>query len=104
QRSFILAREACAGNAGLRAPLPHQPLRIDPMDVDKTVNEEHHRGATLYREFAGRIDSLRAQGLVDCKLKITVGSDTTPTSVVSTLNHALRLLRIGRGRPLNYGP
>jgi hypothetical protein len=57
-------------------------------------------GQELYHEFEGRLKALAARGLVDCKMKLVVGQETTPGGVVRILNNVLRLIEAKEARPL----
>lgn len=48
-------------------------------------------GRELYQEFSGRMEGLDKEGLVDFKMKVFNGRDTSVDGVVLTLNNALRL-------------
>ncbi len=52
-------------------------------------------GRELYQEFAGRMQGLEDEGLVDFKMKVFNGRDTSVDGVVLTLNNALRLREKG---------
>jgi hypothetical protein len=72
-------------------------------DLKREVVEAHSRSRMLYREFEGRMAKLTAEGLVDCKMKISVTDETTSAGVVRTLNNVLRLREERKGRPLQLG-
>ncbi|MBL1419289.1 MAG: hypothetical protein COC24_002145 [Alphaproteobacteria bacterium] len=55
----------------------------------------------LKDEFAMRIDALRLEGLVDLKMKLSVGNETTTSGVVAILNNGLRLRSEGKVCPVN---
>ncbi len=69
-------------------------------NLDQVVLEEVQRAKILYAEWAARMQKLKAEGLVDCKMKLFVDSNTTTASVVMTLNNVLRLREAGKVRPL----
>lgn len=48
-------------------------------------------GRELYQEFSGRMKGLQDEGLVDLKMKVFNGRDTSVDGVVLTLNNALGL-------------
>lgn len=48
-------------------------------------------GKELYAEFEANIKELQDEGLVDFKMKLFEGRDTSVDGVVLTLNNALRL-------------
>lgn len=73
-------------------------------DLKHEVAEAHSRGKSLYRDFEARMQKLQAQGLVDCKMKISVDEDTTSAGVVRTLSNVLRLRDEKKGRPLQFNP
>lgn len=72
-------------------------------EMKTDVSEAHARGKKLYREFEDRMARLLEEGLVDCKMKISVDEDTTSAGVVMTLNNILRVRSAGKRRPLHYG-
>ena len=53
-------------------------------------------GRELYEEFASRLTKLQEQGLVDFKMKVFNGRDTSVDGVVLTLNNVLRLREEGK--------
>ena len=48
-------------------------------------------GLDLYNEFSDRLGKLKQEGLVDFKMKVFSGRDTSVDGVVLTLNNVLRL-------------
>ena len=53
-------------------------------------------GRELYQEFSNRMEGLEKEGLVDFKMKVFNGRDTSVDGVVLTLNNALRLREEGK--------
>ena len=53
-------------------------------------------GHRLYDEFSRRMGELKKEGLVDFKMKVFSGRDTSVDGVVTTLNNVLRLRSDGK--------
>lgn len=58
-------------------------------------------GKELYEEFAGNMEELKKEGLVDFKMKVFEGRDTSVDGVVLTLNNALKLRKQGKFEPVD---
>jgi hypothetical protein len=69
--------------------------------LPKNLKDELARAKALRQEWEDRLDALRAEGLVDCKLKLLVDGDTTTASVATTINNVLRLRQEGKAKPLS---
>ncbi|UYN96331.1 MAG: hypothetical protein KIT25_05150 [Enhydrobacter sp.] len=71
-------------------------------ELKPDVREARSRGESLYRAFQTHMDRLATEGLVDCKMKISVDEDTTAAGVVRTLTNVFRLRAESKGRPLRF--
>lgn len=61
------------------------------------MNEKQRAdGRHLYTEFSERMSSLKDEGMVDFKMKVFSGRDTSVDGVVLTLNNVLRLRSEGK--------
>lgn len=58
-------------------------------------------GKELYEEFASNMKELKKEGLVDFKMKVFEGRDTSVDGVVLTLNNALKLRKQGEFKPVD---
>lgn len=58
-------------------------------------------GEALYREFQSHMDELKADGLVDFKMKVFNSRDTSVDGVVLTLTNALKLRKEGKAKPVD---
>lgn len=65
------------------------------MDDPKVVS-----GEELYQEFQANMGELKEEGLVDFKMKVFEGRDTSVDGVVLTLNNALKLRKAGEFEPV----
>lgn len=56
-------------------------------------------GEELYADFQANLAELKEEGLVDLKMKVFEGRDTSVDGVVLTLNNALNLRKAGKFKP-----
>lgn len=72
------------------------------VDVAPVLEKSAASGDALWAEWQERLARLDADGLVDCKLKISPSLDSTSGSLVAVLNNVLRLREEGRFSPLHF--